>query len=260
MTSISLPRQRCKSPLNTLPPTSVLGFRKDGRPIFPIAGGSEPPKQDDPPKGDPPKSDPPKDSGPKMVTDEDGTALYPANTAVAEMTAEQRANYWRAESKKQQRLREEAERKAQGSQNGDGSGTVRDQQQSSSDSEAAVRAAEAKGRREAAKDAVLVTITTTLQSRGKKTDEITELLDVVNPDKFLDDNGKIDGTKVANYVARVAPASGSQNDDSSGGNPGQGNHQQQGGMSARDRAKAEAERRGLTAGNVNRGALGGLRK
>jgi hypothetical protein len=243
-------------PRSTLPRLHPVGYRKDGRPIFPIRGGSEPPEQKDDQKTDPPADQ--KNNGPEMVTDEHGTALYPKNTAVAEMTPVQQANYWRAESKKQQKLREDAERKAQGSQNSGGSGTVPDQQQSQTgDSEAAVQAAREAGRREAAKDAVLVTISATLQSRGKKPDEITELLDVVNPDKFLDEHGKIDGTKVANYVSRVAPASGS---NGGGGNPGQGNHERQSGLSARDRAKSEAERRGLTAGDANRGALGGLRK
>lgn len=253
------------SPLLPHPPTSnrieIVGYRKDGRPIFPIRGGSEPPAQtsgtDSGASGG--NTDPP--VGPVMAKDEQGNDLgYPANTAVAEMKPEQQAAYWRSESKKQQKLREDAERKIaqqQGSPNGDGSGTVPGQQQSSTDSEAAVQAAREAGRREAARDSVLVTMTATLQSRGKKPDEITELLDVVNPDKFLDENGKLDGTKVANYVARVAPVSGTQS--GGGGLPGQGRHEQ-GGMSAREKAQAEARRRGITAGDVNRGTLGGLRK
>lgn len=199
-------------------------------------------------------------SGPEMAKDDDGNELYPLNTAVKDMKVEHQAAYWRTESKKQQRLREDAERKAQGSgQNGQQSGTVPDQQQKqgAQSDDAAVQAQIAEARREGQRDAVVVAMTSSLQMRGKKTDEITEILDVVNPDKFLDTGGKVDTTKVANFLARVAPA----NSNGGGGAPGQGNYEQTNTRpDPREIAREEAKRRGYLDPGANRGALGGLRK
>ena len=239
-----------------------VGFRKDGRPIFPIAGGSEPPNQqtDGTPPGDG-TSPPPgqqQSTGPEMFKDEDGRDLYPLNTAVKDMTPEQQAGYWRTESKKQQRLREDAERRA--GQNNGGSGTVRDQQQTQGAQldDAAVQAKVDAARREGQRDAVVVSLTASLQMRGKTADEITEILDVIDPVKFLDANGKVDTTKVANHLARVAPAG---TNNGGGGAPGQG---RQGDSNQRtdprEIAREEAKRRGHLDPGANRGALGGLRK
>jgi hypothetical protein len=94
--------------------------------------------------------------------------------------------------------------------------------------------------------------------RGKKSDEITEILEVVNPDKFLDEGGKVDTTKVANYLARVAP---SGSNGSGGGAPGQGRYENTNTKpDPREVAREEAKRRGHIDPAANRGALGGLRK
>lgn len=233
----------------------VVGFRKDGRPIFPIRGGSEPPAGD-PPAGDPPKAD---DQPKPDATDEFGQSLgFPKDTAVKDMKPEQQAAYWRTESKKQQKKAEDAERKLQQSaQNGDGTGTVRDQQQGQGNQTATVD--EAKVKREAAKDAALATLTATLALRGKNDDERAELLDLVDPAKFVTSDGNIDAAKVKTYVDRVAPAGNGQN-DGTGGTPGQGRFTP-GGQSKRELGEAEAQRR--FAGQKDqpqRGALGGLRR
>lgn len=197
-------------------------------------------------------------SGPEMVKDDQGNDLYPKNTAVAEMQPEHRANYWRTESKKQQKAREDAERKLN-AQNGNGSGTVSNQQtQSAQSDDQAVQAQIAEARREGQRDAVVIAMTTSLQMRGRNSDEISELLDVVNPDKFLDDSGKVDSTKVANYISRVAPvgtAGGGGN-----GAPGQGRFENNTTVDPREVAREEAKRRGIIDPSANRGALGGLRK
>jgi hypothetical protein len=195
---------------------------------------------------------------PEMAKDDNGNELYPLNTATKDMKPEHLANYWRAESKKQQHLREEAERKLQG-QNGGSSGTVRDQQQTqgAQSDDAAVQARIDAARAEGQRDAVVVSLTASLQMRGKSTDEITEILDVIDPGKFLDANGKVDTTKVANHLARVAPATSS----TGGGAPGQGRqgeHNQR--TDPRQIAREEAKRRGYIDPGANRGALGGLRK
>lgn len=242
----------------------ILGYRKNGKPIYPIMGA-----EDNPPAGGDNGQQQTGDnngqqqqnSGPTMAKDDDGNELYPLNTAVKDMKPEHQAGYWRTEAKKQQRLREAAERGTQsGGQNGQQSGTVTGQQQTqgAQSDEAAVQARIAEARREGQRDAVVVAMTSSLQMRGKKTDEITEILDVVNPDKFLDDGGKVDTTKVANFLARVAPAS---NGGGSGGAPGQG-RQGEGNQRTdpREIAREEAKRRGYIDPNANRGALGGLRK
>jgi hypothetical protein len=230
----------------------AVGLRKDGRPIYPVMGGSEPPE------GEGQKDDSQKDqnSGPEMAKDDQGNDLgYPVNTAVVEMTDKQQAAYWRTESKKQQRLREAAERQKSGE-----SGTVRDQQQTQSakPDDKAVQAQIDEARREGQRDAVVVSLTTSLQMREKTPEEITELLDVVNPDKFLNENGKVDSTKVANYIARVAPVK--SGGGGGGGAPGQGRFEQQTKTDPREIAREEAKRRGLVDSAPNRGALGGLRK
>jgi hypothetical protein len=252
--SLSLPRQRCKSPISSLP-GDILGYRFDGRPIFPIAGGSEPLKQDDPPKTDPPKTDPPKDEPPQDVRDEFGRSLgFPEKTRVEDMKPEQQAAYWRTESKKQQKAREEAERKL--SQNNNGSGTVRDQQQQTN-SDAAVTAARDEGRREAAKDAARATLEAALALRGKSEEESSELLGVIDPAAFLTSEGKTDAAKVTRYVDKVAPAG--NGGGGTGGTPGQGRFSQAP-ADPRAIARAEAEKRGYASSDKNRGALGGLRK
>lgn len=199
-------------------------------------------------------------SGPEMAKDDDGNELYPLNTATKDMKPEHLANYWRAESKKQQKLREDAERRAQSSgQNAGSSGTVPNQQQTqgAQTDAAAVQAARDEGKREGQRDAVVVAMTASLQMRGKKTDEITEILDVVNPDKFLGEGGKVDTTKVANFLARVAPASSNGN---GGGAPGQGRFENNQRTDPREIAREEAKRRGHLDPGANRGTLGGLRK
>jgi hypothetical protein len=198
-------------------------------------------------------------AGPPMAKDEQGNDLgYPLNTAVAEMTDGQRANYWRFESKKQQKAREDAERKLT-AQNGSASGTVPDQQkQNAQPDDKAVQARIDEARREGQRDAVVIALTTSLQMRERTKDEIDELLGVVDPNKFLGDDGKVDSTKVANYISRVAPvgtAGGGGN-----GAPGQGRFEHREKADPREVAREEAKRRGHLEPAANRGALGGLRK
>jgi hypothetical protein len=198
-------------------------------------------------------------TGPEMAKDDAGNELYPLNTATKDMKPEHLANYWRAESKKQQHLREEAERKLQGQNNGS-SGTVPNQQQTqgAQSDDAAVQARIDEARREGQRDAVVVSLTASLQMRGKTTDEITEILDVIDPGKFLDTNGKVDTTKVANHLARVAPAPSSNGGGGAPGQGRQGEHNQR--TDPREIAREEAKRRGHLDPGANRGALGGLRK
>jgi hypothetical protein len=201
-------------------------------------------------KGQQQTNDPPQDA-----RDEFGRSLgFPEKTRVEDMKPEQQAAYWRTESKKQQKAREDAERKL--SQNNNGSGTVRDQQQQTG-SDAAVTAARDEGRREAAKDAARATLEAALALRGKSEEESSELLGVIDPAAFLTSEGKTDAAKVTRYVDKVAPAGNSGG--GTGGTPGQGRFTQAP-ADPRAIARAEAEKRGYANPDKNRGALGGLRK
>jgi len=88
-----------------------VGYRRNGKPIWPILGGSEPPAPPTPPgpptPPTPPASPvlptPPTPAPNGNATDEQGNDLgFPANTAVAEMSDRQAAAYWRNQSKVQQ--------------------------------------------------------------------------------------------------------------------------------------------------------------
>jgi hypothetical protein len=248
--------------LHTLPRRYFrpVGYRKDGRPIFPIAGGSAPPDQQTGDKDQQQQTgdkDQQQQSGPPMAKDDDGKDLYPLNTAIADMTPDQRANYWRSTSKNIQKNKdaEIAELKRQLAAV---SGTVTGQQtQSAQQDDQAVQAQIAEARREGQRDAVVISLTTSLQMRERTREEIDELLGVVDPNKFLDDSGKVDSTKVANYISRVAPVGTS---GGSNGAPGQGRFENREKADPRAQARAEAERRGHINPANNRGALGGLRK
>lgn len=53
-------------PVHPFTGLTAIGLRRDGRPIWPVLGGSEPPANPPaPPAGDPPKTDPPKPEPPK---------------------------------------------------------------------------------------------------------------------------------------------------------------------------------------------------
>lgn len=95
---------------------TALGFRKDGRPIWPIRGAEDAPPDSggnppaDPPNPDPPAGDKP-DSGGKpggdTPPDDKG---FPESTPLAQMTAEQREAYWKHQARKhEQRARERAD-------------------------------------------------------------------------------------------------------------------------------------------------------
>lgn len=255
---------------NTLPRRyfTPLGYRKDGRPIFPIAGGSEPPKQDQPP------ADPPKDQqtgqqqsgtqAPEEARDEHGAGLgFPKDTRVEDMNADQKANYWRNQSKVQQKKAEEAERRLQASQqnagqnNGSGSGTVRDQQQDSGNGNTGQTDAVAI-RSEAAQDAALATIRSSLALRGKKAEDIDELVDLLSPAKFVTADHKVDTAKVVAFIEKNAPAS--SNGGGTGTDFGAGRRE----TATPDRkaaARAEADKRFAGQKDApNRGSLGGLRR
>jgi hypothetical protein len=195
---------------------------------------------------------------PEEARDEHGAGLgFPKDTRTEDMTDQQKANYWRNQSKVQQKLREEAERKLQEKNNGKESGTVREQQQGSgSNSNEQVDSAAI--RSEAAQDAAMATIRSSLALRGKTADDIDSLVDVLSMAKFVTADHKVDTAKVVAFIEKNAPAAGS---NGSGGSDFGAGRREEAGKNRKDAARAEAEKR--FAGQKdqpNRGHLGGLRR
>lgn len=80
----------------SLAPSTILGYRKDGRPIHPIAGGSE----DDGAPEPEPALEPDISGG---AQSNDPSFDFPRSTALADMTPEQRAEYWREKAQKHEK-------------------------------------------------------------------------------------------------------------------------------------------------------------
>jgi hypothetical protein len=229
----------------TLPKLPIIGYRKDGRPIFPIMGGEDSPtaeQQAAAAVAAQAAADAAKNTGPVEATDEHGVGLgFPKDTAVADMKVEERANYWRAESKKQQakvpsNLAElqEAKRKWDEFQASQQTPAEQQIQQVRAETEARVR-------EETNKDAVVALLRTSLHTAGKNTEEIDDLIGFVDPSKFLDGEKKMDTAKVSSYLAKIVPTGTA---GGSGGLPGQGRYQQTEHSKA-EAGAAEAERRGF---------------
>lgn len=177
------------------------------------------------------------------ATDEHGVGLgFPKDTKTDDMTADEKANYWRTEAKKQQRRvpsnLEQLQTDAQAWQ--EHQRTLQQQSGGSSNDDRAQ--IEAQIREEAARDSALALLRTTLHTRGKNAEEIDELVKFVNPASFLTSEKKVDTVSVIAYLDKIAPTG---TGGGGGGLPGQGRHEQQ----VADRAaagKAESERRGFT--------------
>lgn len=183
---------------------------------------------------------------PVEATDEHGVGLgFPKDTATKDMKPEEQAAYWRNQSKVQQRRADALERaQQQGSQqqsNQQQSGQQQGQNGNQQQSGPSREEIEAQVRTEAARDAALALLRTNLHTRGKKLDEIDDLVKFVNPDSFINSEKKVDTASVITYLDKIAPTG---TGGGGGGLPGQGRHEQ----NAADRAAAgknEAERRGF---------------
>jgi hypothetical protein len=178
------------------------------------------------------------------ATDDDGRKLgFPADTPTVDMTSDERANYWRNQAKVQQKkvpanlaeLQDKAKKWDDYQKSQKTPEQQAAQQQSQADAD--------KIKRDAAANAAEVSLRAILQSNGKKTDEIDDLLGIVDFTRFLTDDAKVDPAKVSAFVSR--------NTGAGGGNPdiGQGNHGSQPVVRG-DAGKAAAEAR---FGNRNSG-------
>lgn len=163
-----------------------LGYRKDGRPIFPILGGSEPPNQ---PPADPPK-DPPADP-PKPPADPPADKGFPEGTPLEQMNLEQQRNYWKHYARQHE---SRANARA-------------DYDDVKAKAAKSVNDAKDAGKREGAREAyaksAAAVLKTSLTSRGKTAEQAQAVVDAANLAAFITDDG-IDTAKVESFVNSIA--------------------------------------------------------
>jgi hypothetical protein len=183
-----------------------LGYRPDGRAIWPIFGASEPPPA-------PPAPTPPAPPAPPAPPSDPG---FPANTPTEQMTAEQRANYWQFHARKH-----EDRNKALG---GITPEQLADIQAKAAKHDAlelelgtTADKAAAQARQEA-EQAVRAQIQPLLAETAfrvaigdrKSQTEVDEFIADLNLPRFLTNDGKVDTAKVLARVEQFAPAMGNQ--------------------------------------------------
>jgi hypothetical protein len=187
-----------------------IGVRKDGRPIYPILGGSEPPTPPAPPAPTPtppaPPAPDPSDKG------------FPDGTPLERMTVEQREAYWKYHARKHEdRVKAfgdlTPERLAELQEKARRAEALEHDLMSETERSVAEAAAQARLVAEAELMPELVTAYFRSELKGRVPDEqlderlaaITEPLDLT---KFFTEAGKVDTAKVAAFVANIAPATG----------------------------------------------------
>lgn len=193
-----------RSTLPTHPRTGLtaLGYRKDGRPIWPVLGGSEPPDQ--PPDPAPPAPAPQPDRG------------FPENTPVAEMTVEQQAAYWKHQSR-----RHEDRVKAYGGLTPEQLAELRTKAERAdaldfelmSDKDKAVSEAAQNARWAAEAEIMprLVDAEFRAAAAGRiEPDKLATILEPLDKSRFLTDNGDVDTDKVNAFVDGIAPDRGTE--------------------------------------------------
>jgi len=195
-------------------PEEVLAFHRARHADFRMEGEDDPPADDKKSAGDTGFTDP--DTGEKYG--------FPANTPTAQMTAEQKAEYWRHKSRKH-------EARADAHKDYDQIKTELDElkAQHQTDAEKAVEqakkdAAEAARRDVAAEFApklVQAKLEAALAASKVPADKIKSHVEFLDHTKFLTDAGEVDTDKVTQYAAGLAPA-GDQWPDTGQGNRGKG--------------------------------------
>jgi hypothetical protein len=205
------PARRTKDGLAIIGPTwaDVTGTRFFNDDQGAPGGTGTPPAQEQNPTGTPGGAD---DPG------------FPANTPVAQMTAEQQAAYWRDQSKKQQSLAEkfaklgdfDTVKKALDDAEASRQSALTEQQKAVEAAEAAAKTA---GYEEARDKFARPAVAAILLARTKRADEKDEdatarvkgVVDALNVAAFLDEHGVLDAAKVETFAQSLAPT------DSNGG-------------------------------------------
>lgn len=180
-----------------------VGYRSDGRPIWPVRGA-----EDDNPPADPPKAEPPKPPA------EPG---FPAGTPIEQMTIEQREAYWKHQSRRwEERAKPfkdltpeklaELQTKAERADKLD--------YDLSSEHEKALSDAKSEAATAAATQFVPQIVAAKLDAaaarKGIDADALSKALEFVDHEKFLNESGEIDTAKVQSFIDGIAPAKGNQ--------------------------------------------------
>lgn len=200
----------------TREPLRPLGFRRDGRPIWPILGGDD--------SDDAAKAAAEKAAADKAAADKATAAAktvepkgFPEGTPLEQMTVEQQANYWKHQARKHEdrvkafggltpeqltQLREKAEKHD------------KLEYDLASDHEKAVTDARTAAAAAAAAMFVPQIVNAQLDAaaarKGVSGEALAKALEFVDHEKFLNDDGAIDAAKVQSFVDGIAPAKGTQ--------------------------------------------------
>jgi hypothetical protein len=190
----------------TLQPLQPIGHRKDGRAIWPILGGSEPPAPAPAPTPTPTPTPPPAPAAPPPPEPPKASDKgFPEATPLAEMTGEQREAYWRHYARHHE-ARADARAdydaiKAKAEQFDEL------QRQQQTPSEQAVNEAKEAGKREGAREAYSTSAATllaaSLTARGKTAEQAQAIIRDINLSGFITDTG-IDAVKVESFVSSIA--------------------------------------------------------
>lgn len=173
----------------TYPPGTILGYRKNGRPIYPIAGGSG----EGAPAGGTPQGEPPAPAAPK-----------PADPQPIDWKAE--AERLRAENEKNDALRQKHEKRAkenyEKAQRFDAL-----QRESQTELERAVTDAREEGRREArAESRARIARSEVIAAAAVERRHVSPaVLDRLNLADLVGDDGEVDATALKELVAGFAP-------------------------------------------------------
>lgn len=184
-----------------------LGYRKDGRAIWPILGAEDAPEN---PVQPPPLTPP---AAPTVPSD----LGYPLSTPLEQMTGEQRENYWKHQAKKHEgRVKSlggltpeelsdlraaKAERDAAKAENA----TVAEKLASQAAEQAAAST------REQLRPALIEARLDAAAARAGVSDEaLRKAVEFIDVQKFLASDGTVDTDKVSAFVASIAPVMGSQ--------------------------------------------------
>lgn len=209
-------------------PIVAVGFRKDGRAIWPIMGGD--PSNDDPDGGGDPKDS--GDGGDPGKSDDGADKGFPAGTPVAEMTAEQQVAYWKDKAQKHEG-RNTGLLKVTGGKYGDDLKAELDElakfrEAQMTDAEKAVSKARQDGLAEAqtafAPKLARLAFETAL-SHIEDDGERSALIDALNLTSVITESGDVDTAKVRTIAQRIAPTdkgAGTRRHDYGGGRRGSG--------------------------------------
>lgn len=165
-------------------PGTVLSYRRDGRPIYPIAGAAE---GDTPPAETPPAADPPKPTPPPA----------PQGTSVAELIAER--DKWQAMAQKHENRAKENAEKAKGYDEL--------KRQTQTETERAVSDARAEGRREAfAETRGVLARSAVVAAAAREQVQVSDaVLDRLNLADLVGEDNTVDEAAVKELVAGFAP-------------------------------------------------------